>query len=145
MPFCSQCGASLAANASFCASCGRAVDAAGGHAPAVTLPPAYAPPPIHVHVAPAPPPAGKPISMGVAVVGLILNILVWPGLGSLVGGEMIGWAQGFLALLGIFLILTIVGIVFGVPLIVGMWIWGIVTGVQMINRASAQQQAAQVR
>jgi hypothetical protein len=139
MPFCSSCGANLAAGSSFCATCGRPVVASGPQG-ATLSPPAWAAPPtqVHVHVAPA----ERPVSVGMAVAGLVLNVLVWPGLGSLVAGEMIGWAQGFLTLLGVILIVTIVGIVVGLPRVVGMWIWGIVTGVQLINRASAQQRAA---
>ena len=107
---------------------------------ATLSPPAWAAAPtqVHVHVAPA----ERPVSMGMAVAGLVLNILVWPGLGSLVAGEAVGWAQGLLTLLGVVLVFTLVGIIVGLPLIFGMWIWGIVTGVQLINRASAQQRGA---
>jgi hypothetical protein len=74
----------------------------------------------------------KAPSMGVAIVALLLNALLWPGLGSLVGGDQVGWAQGFLFLLGVLLLMIFIGIFIVIP----VWIWGIVTGVQLINRSS---------
>lgn len=68
---------------------------------------------------------------GVAVVALLLNILIWPGLGSLVGGRNAGWAQGFIFLAGIPLTIILIGI----PMLIGAWVWGIVTGVDLINNA----------
>ncbi|MGB0652592.1 MAG: hypothetical protein ACPGQL_05280 [Thermoplasmatota archaeon] len=84
---------------------------------------------------------GRPVSQGIAIVALILNIMVWPGLGSLIAGEQIGWAQGFLYLLGLFLtifgwILFIVGGFIGIALLIGVWIWGIVTGIDLIRRSA---------
>ena len=142
MSYCPHCGANIAIGAAYCAACGRPATlppAASG--PVHTVPPGYAPQ-TNVHIHTGAPPAGKPISQATAIVGLILNIVIWPGLGSLIGGEMVGWAQGFLMLLGAILTITIIGALLGIPLMIGMWVWGIVTGVQMINRANAQQQAA---
>ena len=77
-----------------------------------------------------------------AIVGLILNILILPGLGSLIGGKtkqgvwQIALVVGSLAL-GFLLTLTIFGAIIGIPLIVGGpmagWIWSLVTGIQMIQ------------
>lgn len=99
--------------------------------------------------APAPPsPPGppqprqrEPPSQGVAIVGLVLNILVWPGLGSLVGGRKEGWAQGFLFLLGIPLALAFVGLV--VMLIT--WLWALFTGVDMIEEAATAERERTAR
>jgi TM2 domain-containing membrane protein YozV len=141
MPFCPSCGASVASGAAFCGACGKPVAASGPSAPvaAISPPPATQ---VHVHVSPALPVGEKPISSGMAVAALLLNVLLWPGLGSLVAGEPVGWAQGFLNLLGLILVFTIIGIFIGVPLMIAMWIWGLVTGIQLVNRASAQQRAA---
>lgn len=67
-----------------------------------------------------------------AIVGLILNILVWPGLGTIVGGETkTGLIQGFLFLISIPLMFVLVGI----PLAVGVWVWAIVSSVRQIREA----------
>jgi hypothetical protein len=92
----------------------------------------------HVHHAP---PVTAP-SQGIAIVALVLNIIIWPGLGSLIAGRQVGWAQGFLCLLGVALIFTIIGIIIAIPLLVGTWIWGIVTGVQLINESGRATSAA---
>lgn len=100
-------------------------------APAYAAPPpgSYAPQP--QHAAPPPGPAAAPqVSEGMAIAALLLNILVWPGLGSLVAGKSIGWAQGFLFLGGLILSLILIGI----PMLIGAWIWGLVTGIQLIQR-----------
>ncbi len=80
---------------------------------------------------------GKPpVTQGVAIVALLLNILVWPGLGSLIAGEAVGWAQGFLMLAGVILVIVVIGI----PMMLGAWIWGIITGVELLRRAETQPQ-----
>ncbi len=76
--------------------------------------------------------AKKKPSQGIAIVALILNILVLPGLGSIIGGRTRdGIIQLVLFLVGIPLSLILVGI----PLVIAMWIWGIVTGVQLVKEA----------
>lgn len=84
-------------------------------------------------------------SLGIAVTALVLNLVVWPGLGTLIGGRVgEGLAQGLLFLLGILLIFTIILIPVSILLFIGMWIWGLVSGVQLIQQANAQQAAAPV-
>lgn len=81
---------------------------------------------------------GKPpVSQAVAIVALLLNILIWPGLGSLIAGEQVGWAQGFLMLGGVFLAIILIGI----PMMLGAWIWGIITGVELLRRSESQPRA----
>jgi hypothetical protein len=144
--FCPSCGKPAAAATSYCAHCGArlslavpapapaalpyATPAGRAAAPGLSPEPAYAPsavgaPPYPLPLAPA---YGRkpPVSQGMAVAALILNILIWPGLGSLIAGENVGWAQGFLMLFGLVLSLVLIGI----PLVIAAWIWGIVTGVQ---------------
>jgi len=80
--------------------------------------------------------AKKDTSMVIAIIGLVLNLLI-PGLGSLVGGKTkVGIWQLVLYILGAVLSLTFVLAIVGGPLTVIAWIWGIVTGVQMIMEAS---------
>lgn len=71
-------------------------------------------------------------NMGLAIVALILNILILPGLGSLIGGKTKeGIWQLVLAIVGIVLSIIIIGI----PIIIAAWVWGIVTGVRLVQEA----------
>jgi len=75
--------------------------------------------------------SGKP-SQAIAIVALILNIIILPGLGSLIGGKTKeGVWQLVLVLVGIPLSIILIGI----PMIVAGWIWGIVTGVKLIQES----------
>ena len=120
-----------------CPMCQSIVSYADGFSPvcnacgyAGPLPASYAAP---FPVSPGP-------SLGVAVAALVLNVIIWPGLGSLIGGRTgTGLAQGFLTLLGVFLFFSIILIPVAVLLWIGMWIWGLVTGVQLITEANARQ------
>ena len=68
-----------------------------------------------------------------AIVGLVLNILIIPGLGTLISGgpelKKSGIWQLVLAIVSVPLMFVIVGF----PLYLGVWIWGIVTGVKMLQ------------
>ena len=67
-----------------------------------------------------------------AIIGFILNIAVLPGLGSLIGGKTgEGVGQLVLFILGIPFMLLLIGF----PMILAAWIWGILTGVKMIQEA----------
>lgn len=68
-----------------------------------------------------------------AIIGLLLNIFTIPGLGSIIGGEkkrgtyqIIMWAVGMLLSL----------VLIGIPLVFAAWIWGIITGVNMLKSAN---------
>lgn len=68
-----------------------------------------------------------------AIIGLIINILILPGLGSIIGGRIkAGIWQLVLFIIGIPLCFVIIGI----PLIIAVWIWGIVTGIQMVQASA---------
>ncbi len=76
-------------------------------------------------------------SMALAVIGLLVNILLLPGLGSIIAGRTkTGLWQLLLMVLGVVFTLTIIGAIIGIPLMIIAWIWGIVTGVQAIKEAS---------
>lgn len=65
-----------------------------------------------------------------AILGLILNLIILPGLGTIVGGETKkGVWQLVLFLIGIPLTFIIIGI----PLMIGVWIWALVTSIQQLK------------
>lgn len=80
-----------------------------------------------------------------AIVGLILNLILLPGLGSIVGGKIKEgiWQLVILfgsVLLSLILFVTIIGIPVAILLIIGgpiaAWVWGLITGIQMIKENS---------
>ena len=91
---------------------------------------------------------------GLAIAGLILNILVLPGLGTLIGGETKkGVWQMVLALtiipiillallslslgsVGAFAVVLVVGIILWIPLVIAMWIWALVCSIKQIKASS---------
>lgn len=82
---------------------------------------------------------------GLAIAGLIINIILMPGLGSLIGGRTqdgiwqlaIFWGS---LIVGLIFTITIIGVIIGIPLMIlgplGAWIWGIITGIDMIKKNS---------
>ena len=69
--------------------------------------------------------------MGLAVTALIVNLII-PGLGSIIGGRVKeGVWQLILLIVGALLSYYYVGI----PLMLASWIWGLISGATMINRA----------
>lgn len=74
----------------------------------------------------------KKPSEAIAITALLLNILVLPGLGTIIAGRTsTGTTQLVLFLIGIPLAFILIGI----PLMLGVWIWGIVTGVQIVKES----------
>ena len=72
----------------------------------------------------------KKVSEALAIVCLVLNILILPGLGSLIGRKTTaGVWQLVLFIIGIPLAFILIGI----PMMIAGWIWGIVTGVQIVR------------
>lgn len=71
-------------------------------------------------------------SSGQAAGALILNALLCPGVGSLVGGRTkTGLAQMMLFFIGLPLLVVTVG----APLMMAAWIWGVATGAQLLAEA----------
>ncbi len=114
-----------------------------GFAGTVATPPT---PPVQVLSPPVPAPINRPASannQALAIVALILNILVIPGLGTLIGGRTNeGLAQIGLVIVGFVLIFTIVLIPISVLAFIAAWIWGIVSGVRLITATNAPPTAA---
>ena len=76
--------------------------------------------------------ANKKISQGLAIAALIINVLVLPGLGTLIAGRnKPGVLQLVLALVSIPLMFVIIGF----PLYLGILIWALVTGINLIKEA----------
>jgi len=76
--------------------------------------------------------SSKGVSQGIAIVALLVNILILPGLGSIIGGRTkTGVIQLVVAIISIpFMVLII-----GIPVFIAMWVWGIITGIQIIQGA----------
>ncbi|MDP2908237.1 MAG: hypothetical protein Q8N77_00350 [Nanoarchaeota archaeon] len=75
-----------------------------------------------------------------AIVGLVVNLLVWPGIGTLLGGiGTPGWKDARkkgiiqLCLFTLGAILSVVGI--GIPIMIGVWIWALVSSIKQIKNA----------
>jgi len=73
-------------------------------------------------------------SMGLAILSLVLNFLVVPGLGSLIGGKTKSgiWQiiLFFVGGIGAYFFYNLFGII-----VLIVWIWGVVTGIKMIQEA----------
>jgi len=65
-----------------------------------------------------------------AIGGLVINVLFWPGLGTIIGGETkIGVWQMVLFAIGAILSFILIGI----PLAIGIWIWALVSSINQIK------------
>ena len=78
--------------------------------------------------------SSKQMDQGIAILALVLNVIILPGVGTLVAGDTKkGLWQLILALISLPLMIVLIGI----PLYLGIWIWGLVTGIKYV-KASAQ-------
>lgn len=90
------------------------------------------------------PPEEPSVSKPRAWLSLLINILLLPGLGSLIGGRIkegtwqIGLFFGTVTI-GVLLTMTLVGAFIGVPLLLvgptATWVWGLWTGVKILKAA----------
>jgi len=72
-------------------------------------------------------------SQEIAIAALLLNVLVLPGLGSLIAGKNSeGVAQLILFILGVYLDIFLIGI----PMIIIAWIWALITGIRIVKESS---------
>lgn len=75
----------------------------------------------------------KQTNQGMAILGLILNVLILPGLGTIIGGRTKhGVWQIVLTIIGIPLIFLF-GL--GFLLMIAMWIWALVDSIQILKGA----------
>lgn len=90
------------------------------------------------------------------IAALLLNVLVWPGLGSIVGGAPVGWAQGTLFLLAMVLLVAPLrqGGEAGVATLVvlaaalALWAWSLATAIRLLREdgpATAPARGASAR
>ncbi len=104
-----------------------------------------------VPAAARPQPSGGKPSMAVAVIALLINILLIPGLGTIVGGRMkqglvqllLLWLGGIIVtFLGFFLVIAspmagLVVAMLGSIMVLSGWVWAIVSGVLIVRDASS--------
>jgi len=72
----------------------------------------------------------------VAIVGLILNLIL-PRLGTIIGAtENKQYMNAGIIQLVLFLVgVPLTFIVIGIPLVIGAWIWALVTGIKLVTEA----------
>jgi TM2 domain-containing membrane protein YozV len=68
-----------------------------------------------------------------AIVGLILNILILPGLGTIVAGDT---KTGVIQLVLFLVSIPLMFVLIGIPMAFAIWIWSIVTGIKMVQAAN---------
>ncbi len=67
-------------------------------------------------------------------VAIILNFFI-PGVGSLVIGKTgAGIAQLAIYFIGVFCTLSVIGALLGLPMMLGAWIWGLVTAATHVDQ-----------
>ena len=83
----------------------------------------------------------KGMTSGLAIVALILNILIVPGLGTLVAGrsktgawQIALWVVGVIFVSAAYIYETPI-LYIGSPLWIAAWIWGLVTGIKLIQES----------
>ena len=94
---------------------------------------------------------GKKVDHSLAIIALLLNILLLPGIGSIIGGRIKegifqlvlligGFFIGFLLMFMSFVapLLSILGFIFVFLGPLSAWIWGLVTGISLISEADAK-------
>jgi TM2 domain-containing membrane protein YozV len=67
-----------------------------------------------------------------AIVGLVLNLLVWPGVGTIVGGET---RKGTWQIILFFISIPLCFVIIGIPLLIGVWIWAFVSSIHQITKS----------
>jgi hypothetical protein len=89
---------------------------------------------------PSAPMYDSPAAKGMNVNGMVLNV-IFPGLGSVICGRMIGLAMMALVLLGIVLFFVGHGffgrLIMGALPIAAAWVWSIIAGVQLLGQKEA--------
>lgn len=75
-----------------------------------------------------------------AIVGLCFNVILWPGLGTMIGGEMgIGIAQMIIYVLGlvqaILFVMNTTSSLMWIPILLGTWIWALITSMNQIQNS----------
>ncbi len=74
----------------------------------------------------------KKVSQSMAIAALLLNVLLMPGLGTIIAGRT---SEGLLQIILLVVGLALSFFLVGIPIVILVWIWGLVTGVQLIKEA----------
>lgn len=74
----------------------------------------------------------KKLSQGVAIAALLINVLLMPGLGTIIAGRT---SEGILQLILLVLGMALSLFLIGIPLLMLVWIWGLITGIQLIKES----------
>lgn len=92
----------------------------------------------------APPPPGTPapgLTLGVAIGALVLNLFL-PGVGSITGGRVReGVVQMILTLVGLYLVFNLFLRPLAIVLLFAMWVWGLITAIQLLGEAQQRRRA----
>ena len=67
------------------------------------------------------------------IVGLILNILILPGLGTIIGGGEKRRNRGIIQLVLFLIGIPLAFVIIGGFLMFAMWVWALVDGIQMVT------------
>ena len=76
------------------------------------------------------------IEKNMAIVGLVLNVIILPGLGTLIGGGSKYRTQGIWQLIVAIVSIPLMLLVIGFFSWAAMWIWALITGIKMIQESS---------
>jgi len=77
----------------------------------------------------------KKITQEIAILALVLNIIILPGLGTIIGGRT---NQGILQLVLFIVSIPLMFLLIGFPLALGIWIWALVSGINILTEAQNQ-------
>ena len=74
----------------------------------------------------------KKKDMGRAIAGCLINVMLFPGLGSIIGGRTsTGVIQIILGIVGWITVWFLIGL----PILIVVWIWALITGIDMVQEA----------
>jgi len=162
--FCNSCGKQLTStcpkcqsvnpnNSRFCNSCGGPISDAAGqvssglpkfaqkkHAPKIDE---FRQPSVPYNDAAMLPPKEKGPGIVISIIALLLNVFIFPGLGSIIAGQMSsGTIQLSLSTGAFFCILWTafgdggsVGVLLSIIFAVVSWCWGVITGLSLVSKA----------
>ncbi|MEK6818717.1 MAG: hypothetical protein AABY10_02170 [Nanoarchaeota archaeon] len=68
-----------------------------------------------------------------AIIALILNILILPGLGSLIAGKT---KEGIWQIILVILSIITWFILIGIPIFIVSWVWGLITGIKLVQKSN---------
>ncbi|MGM5480418.1 MAG: hypothetical protein ACQESC_03075 [Nanobdellota archaeon] len=71
-------------------------------------------------------------TQGMAIVALLLNILILPGLGSLIAKKT---KEGTIQLVVFLISIPLSFVIIGIPIGIAMWVWALITGIQIVKES----------